>query len=107
VKRYLPGRLDPAGGIDMGNKSYSPKFKFRVVMEALESDQADAEIARAYDVHPVTLSRWKNTFKDNGPEVFDSDEQVQEYESRIADLEQMLGKKEVEIAMLKNFLGES
>jgi transposase-like protein len=91
----------------MGNQSYSPKFKFRVVMEALESDKADAEIARAYDVHPVTLSRWKSTFKEQGAEVFGGDEEVKEYEDKIADLEQMLGKKEVEIAMLKNFLGES
>lgn len=91
----------------MGNKSYSPKFKFRVVMEALESDESDAAVARAYDVHPVTLSRWKKTLKENGPEVFGTDEDIQEYESKIADLEQMLGKKEVEIAMLKNFLGES
>jgi len=72
-------------------------------MEALESDKADAEIARAYDIHPVTVSRWKSTFIENGPEVFDSDEQVQEYESEIADLEQMHGKKEAEFAMLKNF----
>jgi hypothetical protein len=28
-----------------------------------------------------------------------------EYERRIAELEQLLGKKEVEIALLKNFLG--
>lgn len=91
----------------MANKSYSPKFKFRVVMEALKSDKADAEVARAYDVHPVTLSRWKSQLEENGPEVFGTDDDIQAYESKIADLERMLGKKEVEIAMLKNFLGES
>jgi transposase len=32
---------------------------------------------------------------------------VAEYEKRIADLEQLLGKKEVEIALLKNFLGRT
>jgi hypothetical protein len=31
---------------------------------------------------------------------------VAEYERRIADLERLLGKKEVEIALLKNFLGQ-
>jgi len=31
---------------------------------------------------------------------------VAEYERRIAELEQLLGKKEVEIALLKNFLGQ-
>jgi hypothetical protein len=32
---------------------------------------------------------------------------VKEYERRIAELEQLLGKKEVEIALLKNFLRRS
>ena len=31
---------------------------------------------------------------------------IQEYERQIRDLEQLLGKKEVEIALLKNFLGQ-
>jgi len=39
--------------------------------------------------------------------VFAEDSSVQEYENKIADLEQLLGKKEVEIAVLKNFLGRS
>ena len=38
-------------------KSYSAKLKFQVVLEALTSDKGDAEIARAYDVHPVSLSK--------------------------------------------------
>jgi hypothetical protein len=29
-----------------------------------------------------------------------------EYERRIAELERLIGKKEVEIALLKNFLGQ-
>ena len=49
----------------MGSKSgkrYTPKFKFTVVLEALKSDKSDAEVARAYEVHPVTVSRWKKQF---------------------------------------------
>ena len=43
-------------------KSYSAKLKFQIVLEALTSDKEDAEIARAYDVHPVSLSKWKRQF---------------------------------------------
>jgi hypothetical protein len=32
---------------------------------------------------------------------------VAEYERRIAELERLIGKKEVEIALLKNFLGQT
>jgi len=89
-------------------KRYSPKFKFQVVLEALKEDErADAEVARAYDVHPVTVSRWKKQFLEQGPEVFGGKEEVREYERRISQLERMLGQKEVEIALLKNFLDES
>lgn len=93
----------------MGSKTgkrYSPKFKFNVVLEALRSEKSDAEVARAYDVHPATVSRWKKQFLETGPEVFGGSEEVKEYEERIGQLERMLGQKEVEIALLRNFFSE-
>jgi len=89
------------------SNSYSPSFKFQVVVEVLTTEKSQAEIARAYDVHPVTVSKWKTEFMENGQKVFGGDDEIKEAEEKIADLERMLGKKEVEIAMLKNFLGES
>ena len=86
-------------------KRYTPTFKFQVVLEALSGQRADAEIARAYGVHPVTLSKWKQKVRDHGPEIFSGNDDVRHYEQRIAELERMLGQKEVEIALLKNFLG--
>ena len=88
-------------------KSYSPEFKFQVVVEALTSDSTDAEVARVYDVHPVTLSNWKRQFREDGAKIFGGDNELKKKEKRIAKLERMIGKKEVEIALLKNFLGES
>lgn len=94
----------------MGNSSkgkrYSAKFKFQVVLELLESDRTVPQVARSYDVHPNTLYRWKETFLENGSEVFGGDEQLKEYEQKIDELEQLLGKKEVELALAKNFLTE-
>lgn len=90
-----------------GQERYSAKFKFNVVLEALKSEKSDAEVARAFEVHPATVSRWKKMFKEKGPEVFGGSDQVKEYEERIGQLERMLGQKEVEIALLKNFFSES
>lgn len=90
----------------MSKRSYSPEFKLQVVLEALSSDRTDAEIARAYDIHPVTLSNWKSRLKEDGAKAFGGDNELKEKEQKIARLERMLGKKEVEIALLKNFLGE-
>ena len=91
----------------MSSKTYSADFKFRVVLEAIRGERSQAEIARAYDVHPVTVSNWKTQFMDEGAKVFGGDKELKRQQEKIADLEQLLGKKEVEIAMLKNFLGES
>jgi transposase len=88
-------------------KRYSAKFKFQVVMEVLTGDKSQAQVAKAYGVHPNTVGSWKNTFLEKGPEVFAKDRVVAEYEGRIADLERMIGQKEVEIALLKNFLGRT
>jgi len=88
---------------------YSPAFKFRVVLEALKAEGkgTEAQVARAYGVHPVTLARWKRYFLEHGAEVFGGKEEVKAYEKKVAELERMLGQKEVEIALLKNFLRES
>ena len=47
-------------------KRYSPRFRFRVVLEVLKGDRDAVEIARAYDLHPTTVSRWKREFLENG-----------------------------------------
>ena len=82
-------------------KSYSAKLKFQIVLEALTSDKEDAEVARAYDVHPVSLSKWKRQFIDSGAEIFSGNDTVKTYEARVSDLERLLGQKEVELALLK------
>jgi hypothetical protein len=62
---------------------------------------------KAYGVHPNTVNAWKRIFLENGPDIFAQDSVVAEYERRIAELERLLGKKEVEIALIKNFLGQA
>ena len=87
-------------------KRYPAKLKFQVVLELLQSNKTPGQIAKAYGIHPNTAAKWKQQFLDNGAEVFAQEGTIAEYERRIADLEQLLGKKEVEIALLKNFLEE-
>lgn len=89
----------PRGGV------YSPKQKFEVVLESLRGERSDGEVARAYGVHPVTFSKWKRRVLEKGAVVFGGDEAVARYERRIAELERMLGQKEVELALVKGFLG--
>jgi len=87
-------------------RRYSPKLKFQLVLEALRDERSVVRIAKAHGVHPNSLNAWQREFIENGPDVFDQNGLVSGYEKRIAELEQLLGKKEVEIALLKNFLGQ-
>lgn len=88
-------------------KSHPPKFKFQVVLELLQGEQSVGQLAKSYQVHPNSILKWKKELLAKGPELFARDSSPAEYEERIAQLEQLLGKKEVEIALLKNFLGRS
>jgi len=85
-------------------KRYTPRFKFQVVMEILSRTKAVGQIARSYGVHPVTLTHWKREFIEKGPEIFSQQTTVHEYEKRIEELEWLIGHKEAEIALVKNFL---
>lgn len=85
-------------------KRYTPRFKFQVVMETIKSSKAIGQIARAYGVHPITIHNWRKEFMEKGPEIFGQKTTIHEYENKIRELEQLIGHKEVEIALLKNFL---
>jgi transposase-like protein len=91
----------------VARKRYSPKLKFQVVLEALTGEKTPGQIAKQYGIHPNSVGLWKKQFLERGAELFSQDDTVQEYERRLADLEQLLGRKEVEIALLKNFLGRN
>jgi len=89
-----------------GKRRYSSKLKFQVVLEAITGEKTPGQIAKAYGVHPNSVGLWKKAFLERGPQLFDA-EKLDERERRIAELERLLGQKEVEIALLKNFLGQS
>ena len=88
-------------------RRYSAKLKFQVVLEALRGEKTPAQIAKAYGVHANSVGIWKQMLIEKGPTVFDRGGEADDSDRRIAELEQLVGKKEVEIALLKNFLGRS
>ena len=104
--RYGQGCANQEAPI-LARKRYSPKLKFQVVLEALAGEKTPGQIAKQYGIHPNSVALWKRAFLERGPELFAEDSTVQQYERRLADLEQLLGKKEVEIALLTNFLGRN
>ena len=88
-------------------RRYTAKLKFQVVVEALRNEKSPGQIAKAYGVHANSVGIWKRWFMERGPALFERGDLARDEEKRIAELEQLVGKKEVEIALLKNFLGRS
>ncbi len=90
-----------------GRRRYPAKLKFQVVVELLQGENSPGQLAKQYGVHPNSIGVWKKMFFERGPEIFSQASQTSELERRLADLERLVGQKEVEIALLKNFLGRS
>lgn len=88
-------------------KRYTSRFKFQVVLEVLTGSKTIGQVARSYGVHPITITHWKKEFMEKGPKIFGEDTTLHEYEKQIRELERLIGHKEVEIALLKNFLAGS
>jgi len=91
----------------MGKKAvrHSAEFKFRVVLESIQKNQV-AEVARRYGVHPNQLTNWRQEFMKRGAIVFDQKEgkEAVQFKKRLAQLEGLIGKKEIELSVLKNYL---
>ena len=86
-------------------KQYSPGLKFQVAIQALQGGNATT-VARQYGISHGLASRWKQQLLEHGPEIFQTtrDQELEKLKQHITDLEQLIGKKEVEINLLKNFL---
>jgi len=86
-------------------KNYTPQFKFDRVLDALRDNSNVSEIARKYGLNANLIYIWRDQFIERGPNVFETapDKALNESKNKIAKLEQMIGKKEVELNLLKNF----
>lgn len=91
----------------MGKKlnAHSAAYKFKVVLESFTTNTV-AETARKYGLNANQLSTWRSYFLEQGSSIFQTDPSKREHEleKQIATLEQLLGKKEMEIQLLKKYL---
>jgi transposase len=101
--------MNPSGGQDEEAQSGTPTGQGRTyafgvtqaALEAIKGEKSLVELARIYNVHPNTIVKWKAELMEKGATVFSNETQEKELEKKIRDLEQLIGKKEVEIALLK------
>ena len=73
-------------------------------MRRLESGQSVAEVARALEVHPTDLHRWRRELQERGERAFSGAGKKRAEESRVAELERKIGRQAVEVDFLKRAL---
>ena len=84
-------------------KKFTKEFK-QTAVRRLNSGQSVAEVARALEVHPSDLHRWRRELQEHGERAFSGVGQKRAEESRVAELEQKVGRQAMEIDFLKRAL---
>jgi transposase-like protein len=84
-------------------KRHSAAFKARVALEAAKQTRTLAELARAFQVHPVQISQWKKQLLDGVESLFgDSRRREQDQSQAIqAQLYEQIGRLNMEVEWLK------
>jgi len=82
-------------------RRFTAEFKARVVLEIISGAKTQVEVAREHRIKPDLLARWKRQFLEKASSVFEKDRPDHEAEKRIAELEQALGRKTLELEVAK------
>jgi transposase len=87
----------------MSRRKFSKEFKI-AGLRRLQSGQPVAEVARALEVHPTELYRWRNELDEHGERAFQGVGKKRVEENRVAELERKIGRQALEIDFLKRAL---
>lgn len=89
-------------------RQFSREFKLQVLRE-IEAGKAIAQAAREHQVHPNTISAWRELHRQYGSEAFAGNGNTYTYEAKIAELERLIGQQAVEISLFLEglFLSQS
>ena len=87
----------------MSRRKFSKEFK-QTAVRRLQSGQSVAEVARALEVNPSELHRWRRELDDYGDRAFSGVGKKRAEDSRVAELERKVGQQALEIDFLKRAL---
>ena len=87
----------------LSRRLYTKEFKLAAVRR-LEQGVAIAEVARALEVNPNVLHRWRREFRQGPGNAFPGQGKQRWAEGRIAELERKVGQQTLEIDFLKECL---
>jgi len=89
---------------------FAPEEKQRMVEEAEEPGASASFVARKYGISSSLIFRWRRLVKEGGVKAVGADEgvvpasEVRALKAKIRELERLLGKKTVQVEILKEAL---
>jgi transposase-like protein len=87
----------------MARRKFTKEFK-ETALRRLQGGQTAGEVARALEVHPTELYRWRRELDEHGERAFHGAGKKRAEEGRVAELERKVGQQTLEIDFLKRAL---
>jgi len=87
----------------LSRRRFTKEFKLAAI-ERLEQGVSMGEVARALEVNPNVLQRWRREFRQGPGNAFPGLGQRRWAEGRVAELERKIGQQALEIDFLKGCL---
>lgn len=87
----------------LSRRTFTKEFK-EAAIRRLDLGASIAEVARACEVNPNVLHRWRRELRDHGVKAFQGNGKSRADQSRIAELEQKVGRQALEIDFLERCL---
>ena len=89
--------------MSLSRRTFTKEFK-EAAVRRLEMGASLAEVARACEVNPNVLRRWRRELRDYGAKAFSGNGKNRAEENRLAELERKVGRQAMEIDFLRRCL---
>ena len=87
----------------LSRRRFTREFK-EAAVRRLELGASVGEVARACEVNPNVLHRWRRELRDYGAKAFPGEGQGRVEQTRVAELERKVGRQALEIDFLQRCL---
>lgn len=84
-------------------RNFTKEFK-EAALRRLELGASLAEVARACEVNPNVLHRWRRELREHGSQAFSGNGKSRAEANRVAELERKVGRQAMEIDFLQRCL---
>ena len=82
-------------------RSFPADLKAQIVLQLLTGAASQAELCRKHNLKPQLIANWRQAVLERLPSLFEEDQHRDQDQTRIAELEQLVGRQAYELEILK------